>query len=104
MNVTNDELRRRRRASRLHAALPAATAPPITDDEVARVETRALVHDLVARLSADHRAVIALRFGEDRPVADVARILGRSPAAVKQLQRRAIAELRSFLAGGADDV
>jgi DNA-directed RNA polymerase specialized sigma24 family protein len=44
-----------------------------------------------------------LRFGEDLPVADVARILGRSPAAVKQLQRRALAELRSLLAEGDDD-
>jgi RNA polymerase sigma-70 factor (ECF subfamily) len=72
-------------------------------DEVTNVETRALVHGLVDRLPADHRAVITLRFGEDLSIADVAMRLGRSPDAVKQLQRRALATLRTLLAEGDDD-
>ena len=57
INLTNDELRRRQRASRFNAALPAEPPTPITDD-VARADTRALVHSLVARLSTTRAAAI----------------------------------------------
>ena len=67
---------------------------------MADADTRAFVHGLVERLSADHRTVIALRFGEDRSIADVAKRLGRSSDAVKQLQRRALDELRTWLPRG----
>ena len=55
------------------------------------------MHGLIDRLPPDHRTVITLRFAEDLSIADVATRLGRSPAAVKQLQRRALAELRALL-------
>ena len=103
INVTNDELRRRQRASRFTEAMPAAPTEDIDADEISNVETRALVHGLVDRLPADHRAVIMLRFGEDLTIADVAERLGRSPNAIKQLQRRALATLRALLAEGDDD-
>jgi DNA-directed RNA polymerase specialized sigma24 family protein len=44
-----------------------------------------------------------LRFAEDLSVADVAVRLGRSPDAVKQLQRRALAGLRSLATRGGTD-
>jgi RNA polymerase sigma-70 factor (ECF subfamily) len=102
INVANDELRRRKRASRFNETMPSEPPMQVTD-EFAHAEDRALVHGLVDRLSADHRTVIRLRFSEDRSVADVALLLGRSPAAIKQLQRRALAELRALLAEGDDD-
>ena len=92
INQVNDELRRRQRAARLAVAVAAEPADLVADD-VANADTRAVVHGLVDRLSADHRTVIALRFGEDRSIADVAKRLGRSPDAVKQLQRRVLDEL-----------
>lgn len=103
INVVNDELRRRQRASRFGGAMP-ADPPGRSDDDLTRAEDRALVHGLVDRLSADHQAVIRLRFGEDRAIADVAVRLGRSPAAIKQLQRRALAELRALVAEEHDHV
>ncbi len=51
-----------------------------------------------AQLPTDRRDVLVLRFAEDLPIADVAARLGRTPGAVKQLQRRALAELRALLA------
>jgi RNA polymerase sigma-70 factor (ECF subfamily) len=101
INLVNDELRRRQRASRFTESLPAD--PPVGADDIENVETRALVHGLVDRLPTDHRAVITLRFGEDLSIAEVARRLNRSPDAVKQLQRRALAALRALLAEGDDD-
>jgi RNA polymerase sigma-70 factor (ECF subfamily) len=37
--------------------------------------------------------VIALRFGQEMPIQDVARMMGKTVGAVKQLQARAIAAL-----------
>jgi RNA polymerase sigma-70 factor (ECF subfamily) len=37
--------------------------------------------------------VIALRFGQGMPIQDVARMMGKSEGAVKQLQARAVATL-----------
>lgn len=48
-------------------------------------------------LSADHRLVLRLRILEGRPASEVARITDRSPAAVRQLQVRALAALRTAL-------
>ena len=103
INLANDELRRRARASRFTVTMPDEPPLQLADDDIARAETRADVHSLVDRLSPDHRAVITLRFGEDLSVADTALRLGRSPAAVRQLQRRAVAELRTLLADRTDD-
>ena len=95
-NAVNDELRRRQRAGRFADALP-DTAAMAVDDDIEHVETRAVVHRLVERLSPDHRVVLALRFGEDLSIAAVADRLDRSPDAIKQLQRRALAELRALI-------
>ena len=104
INLSNDELRRRQRASRFSETMPVAEPPAdIGTDDIANVETRALVHGLVDRLPTDYRAVITLRFGDDLSIADVALRLGRSPDAVKQLQRRALAALRALLAEGDAD-
>ena len=48
----------------------------------------------LARLTEDQRTVLLLRVVGDLPIAEVARITGRRPGAVKQLQRRAAAAMR----------
>jgi RNA polymerase sigma-70 factor (ECF subfamily) len=102
-NLVNDELNRRQRAARYTVTMPIEPPEDIATDDIAKAETRAFVHGLVDRLPPEHRDVITLRFGEDLPVADVARRLGRSPDSVKQIQRRALAELRALLAEGDDN-
>jgi RNA polymerase sigma-70 factor (ECF subfamily) len=49
---------------------------------------------LVERLPADQRRVIVLRFAEQRSIREIARELGRSEGAVKQLQFRGLENLR----------
>jgi RNA polymerase sigma-70 factor (ECF subfamily) len=52
-------------------------------------------------LSADHRQVLELRIIEGLSAAEVGRRMGRSPDAVRQLQRRAILTLQSLVKAGA---
>jgi len=64
-------------------------------DEAELIEHRATLFRLVDDLPVDQRRVIVMRFAEERSVREVAADLGRSEAAVKQLQWRALQTLRS---------
>lgn len=59
------------------------------------IEKRARLFRLVADLPADQRSVIEMRFVAGKSIAEIARQLGRSDGAVKQLQFRAIRALRT---------
>jgi RNA polymerase sigma-70 factor (ECF subfamily) len=59
------------------------------------VERRALLYRLVDTLPPAQREVIVKRFAEQRSIAEIARQMGRSEGAVKQLQLRAIENLRA---------
>jgi RNA polymerase sigma-70 factor (ECF subfamily) len=75
---------------------------PLKDCDVAvddDVERRALLFRLVDTLPPAQRDVLVKRFAEQRSIADVARQLGRSTGAVKQLQLRAIEALRAQVRG-----
>lgn len=72
--------------------------------EAADAETEAMarigageVTRLLATLSEDQRSVLLLRVLGELTVPEVARVVGKRPGAVKQLQRRAIARLRKEL-------
>ena len=69
---------------------------PVVDDDV---ERRVLLFRLVDTLPPAQRDVIVKRFAEQRSIADVARQLGRSEGAVKQLQLRALESLRAQVRG-----
>ena len=64
-------------------------------DEVDLIEHRATLFRLVDDLPPDQRRVLVMRFAEERSVREVAANLGRSEAAVKQLQWRALQTLRA---------
>lgn len=66
------------------------------------VERQALLSQLVTRLPADQRHVIRRRFAEQASIREIARELGRSEGAIKQLQFRALQSLRAHV-GGNDD-
>jgi len=102
-NLVNDELNRRKRAARFDAPVSDELQPQEMPDHVAEAETRAMVHALIDRLPSAQRNVIVMRFAEDMSIADVAERLGRSPDAVKQLQRRALAGLRQLAEQGGVD-
>ena len=52
----------------------------------------------IKRLTQAQREVISLRFTSELPIAEVARVMGKSPGAVKALQHSAILRLRQVLA------
>ena len=59
-----------------------------------QVERRAMLYELVDRLPPDQRRVIILRFVGQKSLAEIAADLGRSEGAIKQLQLRALQNLR----------
>jgi RNA polymerase sigma-70 factor (ECF subfamily) len=67
------------------------------DHDPADIVDRKLTQESVKRamqdLTEEQRHVLSLRFGSDMPIQDVARVLGKSEGAVKQLQARAVAAL-----------
>lgn len=58
------------------------------------------VTDLLGRLNDDQRTVVTLRVIGDLSLEQTAAVLGRSTGAVKQLQRRALLQLRSLVESG----
>ncbi|WP_442855299.1 RNA polymerase sigma factor [Arthrobacter sp. B6] len=74
---------------------------PLQDGRsTASAEDHALGHaaggaaDLLEGLSEDHREVLALRVVADLSIEQVAGIMGKSQGAIKQLQRRALQNLK----------
>ncbi|WP_434316491.1 RNA polymerase sigma factor [Leifsonia sp. P73] len=90
-----------RRRSRVPAAvaydpLTDTRSTPSAEDDVVHGETG--VAELLGRLTPEYRDVIALRILAELSIEEVAGIMGRSPGAVKQLQRRALLALRREVA------
>lgn len=69
--------------------------PPVP----AEIERRAMLFQLVDRLPEAQFRVIHLRFVEQKSIREIAQELGRSEGAVKQLQLRAIENLRAQMEG-----
>jgi RNA polymerase sigma-70 factor, ECF subfamily len=88
---------RAQRAAKLRD-LPAPDASEEPDME--EIEHRARLFRMVGELPADQRRVILLRFAEQRPIREIARQLLRSEGAVKQLQFRALENLRQRMGRG----
>jgi RNA polymerase sigma-70 factor, ECF subfamily len=59
----------------------------------------AQIFRLVEQLPADQRRVIGMRFAEEKSIREIANELGRSEGAVKQLQFRALQNLRARMEG-----
>jgi RNA polymerase sigma-70 factor, ECF subfamily len=78
--------------------------PPVPPASYDAAERRARLFREVRRLTRDQRRVIEMRFAEEKSIREIARELGRTEGAVKQLQFRALENLRARLtaeAGGA---
>jgi RNA polymerase sigma-70 factor (ECF subfamily) len=61
------------------------------------IDRRAQLYRLVNTLPAEQRRVIEMRFAEEKSIREIAGALKRSQGAVKQLQFRAIKNLRAHL-------
>jgi len=71
--------------------------PVDPSDELAQVEERVQLFELVDRLPGDQRQVIILRFAQEKRAKEIAAVMGRSEGAVKQLQLRALQSLRAWV-------
>ncbi|HKR63958.1 MAG TPA: sigma-70 family RNA polymerase sigma factor [Thermoanaerobaculia bacterium] len=70
------------------------TTEPAQDDFDV-IEQRAALFRSVDRLPVDQRRVIVARFAEEKSIREIAEELGRSEGAIKQLQFRALQNLRA---------
>ena len=78
-----------------NASSGAQTQQNVVED----AERSARLFRLVDDLGDDQRRVVIMRFAEEKSIRDIAGELGRSEGAVKQLQLRALQNLRAKLAG-----
>ena len=93
-NAIADQAKRKMRESS-EQANPLSESSTATDLEV--VERRARIFSAVDKLPEDQRRVIVMRFADEKSIREIADDLGRSEGAVKQLQFRALENLRNRL-------
>jgi RNA polymerase sigma-70 factor (sigma-E family) len=84
------------RRRRWNAEVPTPAMPePSTWDGTGSVEEAAVVRSALMALPWEQRAVLVLRYFDDRPEAEVAALLGCSVGTVKSRTSRALAALRA---------
>ena len=94
LNVLRDHARRAGAEAR---ALERAGVPAAAPDPLAAVEHRDELGRALAALSAEEREAIALRFGADLTVPEMAKVLGERLTTVEGRVYRALRKLRSEL-------
>ena len=76
---------------------PDPSSESFTATDLEAVERRARLFSAVDKLPEDQRRVIVMRFADEKSIREISDELGRSEGAVKQLQFRALENLRSRL-------
>jgi RNA polymerase sigma factor (sigma-70 family) len=98
LNLLRDHARRHAHEDRVLQHVGAGTAPESADPALAAVEHRDELQRALSRLSEDEREALALRFGADLKLHEVARVLGEGESAVEGRIYRALKKLRDELA------
>ena len=97
-NQIVDTLRKRSRRPTME--LDETMPLPSGEDLVADVELKLDTKELMAatrKLTKLQQEVIALRFGADMPIAEVAKVMGKNEGAIKAMQHSAVAALRRIM-------
>lgn len=81
----------------------AAPAGERLQSSLEEVERLAHMFRLVGELAEDQHRVLVMRFAEEKSISEIANELGRSEGAVKQLQFRALENLRAKVANTSDE-
>ena len=98
INVLRDHHRRREAEDRaITRSGPAEEAAPL---ESPRVEDRLSLGRALACLTPDEREAVALRYGADLTIAQIADVTGAKPATIEKRVFRALGKLRTELAAG----
>jgi RNA polymerase sigma-70 factor (ECF subfamily) len=96
-NVIADDIRARRPARPLVAAVNLTGSDPGPEATVLQNEAGQTVHDLLSQLPPDQTHLVALRLSGLTAV-EIAHVLGSNPGAVRVAHHRAVARLRALLA------
>jgi RNA polymerase sigma-70 factor (ECF subfamily) len=91
--VVSDHHRQAYRAPQVELNEELVSADHDPADIIDRKLTQEHVKRAMQALTEEQRHVLSLRFGSDLPIQEVARTLGKSEGAIKQLQARAVAAL-----------
>ena len=95
-NLISDRWQRSGREISDEETIDAAQTSPA---EIEEVERRATLFKLVDTLPAEQKNVVVLRFVEQKSIKEVARQIRKTEGAVKQLQFRALSNLRARMEG-----
>ena len=96
-NLAMDLFRRQKKRPAVPLAEELVAQEGQPSDLVEDGQTKQRLRERIHRLSSDQQQVVLLRFAEELPVAEVARLMGKSEGAVKILQHRALSRLRKLL-------
>jgi RNA polymerase sigma-70 factor, ECF subfamily len=101
-NVVSDHRRKQQRGPSLglDETIASREIGPVEAAEAALA--REDLRRAVADLTEEQQNVLALRFGYELPIQEVARTLGKTEGAIKQLQARAVAALARKMAPGVE--
>jgi RNA polymerase sigma-70 factor (sigma-E family) len=72
---------------------------PLPDDTAETISLRADIAAALEQLAPKQRAVLVLRYLEDRPTSEIARVLGCSEETVRSQSHRGLAKLRAIAPG-----
>ena len=100
-NVIADRAKRAAREQQPDPSLTVERLPHTAQAQEAdleHAERRAHVFRMISELPDDQQRVVAMRFAEEKSIREIASELNRSEGAVKQLQFRALENLRQRLA------
>lgn len=97
LNAVADHYRSQRGELELDDAGPVADGSPTVVDEVVRRDRSRRIWAAIDQLPRHQRAAMVLKFGEDRKIDEIARIMGKSSGAVKLLLHRGVERLRREL-------
>ena len=98
-NMIADRAQRAARAGAVAAERSGASLVELSSDEaqqgdLEQSELRVALFRLVNQLAEDQRRVVVMRSAEEKSISEIAGAMGRSEGAVKQLQFRALKNLR----------
>lgn len=98
LNILRDHLRRSVTARHGVAQVRAVGQAETGGEEFQAVEEREMLQRGLARLSPEEREAVALRYGADLTVAEIARLTGEKPSTVHGRVYRSLQKLREDLA------
>lgn len=98
-NVVVDAHRARRPVAPMDAAIGIADPAPTPEERAMATDAGQTLRSVFGHLSPDQRRVVELHLA-GLSGSEIASVLGRSPAAVRAIQSRAVFRLRELLVGG----